>query len=235
MEKFEKEKFEKEILVIAKPQMRRLATLVYECMNGENVSAFSKRAGVSAKTTAYIIKNKRRSHVSVDYLWNVYLAAADGCNVSMDQLLAANGMVYLNEAKRILQFLKPEIMDKRDLRRKEARKSEILSCEDNDFEKFLSDLSEFASSVSATELCFIKQNCKKMFEDKSLVRMLSKYSRQKQFEDLTRFRDNYQHFSGKGAVPDDPCGLAEEYRAVLQDSILDNPYWLSEEDSFAIV
>ena len=114
--------------------------------------------------------------MSIGNMSKILGKADNKCRVSLDGFAAANGLLSISAAERLLDSLKPGYKDVPDYRRVEYKDAEFTKYpipDVGDFRRFAGNLTAFIESGSADPELILKAD--DLFEDKMLVLSLEKW------------------------------------------------------------
>ena len=137
--------------------------------------------------------------------------------ITLDQLLAANGLIKLSEAEYILDSLKPiATHEKKDLRLKKWRDLIESRTEATDYFSFCENLELFCCKLKRKNVKYLLQNKLKLFSSPFLVSCLSEYG------NIIREKKERLHY---GEIPENE-EKEKDLWFVLNNFLVENPGWL---------
>lgn len=205
--------------VVAKPDFPALYEMTEKCRGLRRRYSFEKEAGIPSGYIHKIKHNIKTGYYRVEDIEKIVKAKAPNCNVTEEDMIAANGMVPMDFLKRILFILQPEKKEVQDLRKKKYTKPQLTSCDyyPDDRNRFNDDFAAFCCELTQRQRTIFRKHQEEIFDDKALVRMLYKYRKHKE-EETQAFVDNFLKTDNPEAL-DEKLHLIENYHDMILDII----------------
>lgn len=217
---------------VAKPNGRLIWFMLEECRGNEQRSKFSAKTGVNNK---FFAKNQGRLRVvpfTDNVIENVIRFEDPESTVTKQQMMAANGMVSVDEVERVRRSFLLEKKDKKDLRYREFYDPEDRKHRDrmemSDYDELIDDLAFFARRLDYEDAFMILQCHGTFLRNPSVVVMLHKYH-----EHVIREREQRQvvretYFSSEKRKEDTlPAGRPSNiYAKYLTEMLIRDHSWM---------
>lgn len=173
-----------EYAIVQEPDFQAIFSMTENCKGVRKASHYEEDAKLCPSFYSKMKKRKRTVLYASDDLEKIIAAKDSKSTVTMEAILAANGMMPLKHLNSVLFALKPEKKDVQDLRRREYAQPQFVHCDyyPDDKERFMKDISFFSSALPSEEILNISKHLEDIFSDKALVKMLYKYHKHKSQE-----------------------------------------------------
>lgn len=214
-----------EYAIVQEPDFQAIFSMAENCKGVRKASHFEEDARLFPSFYSKMKKMKRAVLYSADDLEKIVAARDNKSTVTTEAIFAANGMMPLEQLNSVLFALKPEKKDVQDLRKREYAQPQFVHCDyyPDDKERFMKDISFYASTLPVEEILNINTHLEDIFSDKALVKMLYKYHKYKSQElaDMKAVLSGNKNFCSP---------ISEYYKETILELIhsLDDPEEISE-------
>ncbi len=203
---------------IKKPDRNLVSSIILDCIGpARNISGFERECGLATGSISKVLHGRTTTPMSLDKMQKILNKADKNCHITMDGFAAANGLLSVKAAERLLESLKPACKDIPDYRRFEYKDAELVRYpvpDVDNFERFTENLSFFVENYAVTRGLMLKAD--ELFEDKMLVLSLEKW----------RCHFYSEGMLNTGSVEEDPSkplvspkSLADKYGKVILKSL----------------
>ena len=173
-----------EYAIVQEPDFQAIFSMTENCKGVRKAFHFEEDAKLCPSFYSKMKKRKRTVLYAADDLEKIIAAKDSKSTVTMEAILAANGMMPLKQLNSVLFALMPEKKDVQDLRKREYAQPKFVHCDyyPDDKERFMKDISFYASALPVEEILNINAHLEDIFSNKALVKMLYKYHKHKSQE-----------------------------------------------------
>lgn len=191
---------------VKKPDWNLVGSIILDCVGaGRNISGFERECGFGKGFFSKILLGRRTEAMSTENMSRILSKADANCHVTIDSFAAANGLIPIAAAEKLLDSLKPAYKDVPDYRCLEYRDAEFVNYpvpDVGDFDRFAGNLALFIKNYMPDPGLMLRAD--EIFGDKMLVLSLEKWA---------------CHFQSEKMEPSPAKPLAGKYGRVIMDSL----------------
>lgn len=209
-------------LVVSEPNLKKINFLLVKAVGSDNqaeINRYLRTCCNVAHCNILTYQNRLNGKVKKPMhlrMVKPLVGLSDG-RITMEQMLAANGLLKLSEAEYILESLKPPAShEKKDLRYKKWKDLIESQTEATDYFSFCENLEIFCSKLQKKNVKYLLQNKLKLFASPFLVSCLSEYG------NLIRDKVEKLHY---GETPENE-EKEKDLWFVLYNFLVENPGWV---------
>lgn len=211
-----------EYIVAREPYWKLVQSIICDCVGPDRgVSQFEQEAGLGASYLSKCLHGKREKHLPFEVMHAMLEYAAPGCDVTIEGLAAANGLVPMSAVLKVLQAALPGYKDVIDLRRKEYQNQENVRFpvpDLDDFDRFLDNLATFVHETDVPPEVMLR--AEELFDQRMFVLSLEKWRCHLGADEKTASAVQKGFLEGRSDAQEVfPRPLSDKYKKVVLETL----------------